>query len=142
MVHCRPAKAAPKSEPIRSSATLTPVESSIARPDPRTVVARTHRAAGVPNRKPAASAGSSLLTSPSMTPAPPLRATGRRLATFTSTAPSPLQPIGDLTADQTQVALVVVAGLVALSIVAGNATWRIARNVVTIAHEGGHALVG
>jgi peptidase M50B-like protein len=120
---------------------LTTVESSIARPDPSTVVARTQRAAGVPSRRPAASVVSSLLTRHSMTPAPPPRATVRRIATFTSTAPSPLQPIGELTADQTQVALVVVAGLVALVVVAGNATWRIARNVVTIAHEGGHALV-
>jgi hypothetical protein len=76
-----------------------------------------------------------------MTAAPPPRATVRRIATIPSSAPSPLQPIGELTADQTQVALVVVAGLVALAVVAGGATWRIARNVVTIAHEGGHALV-
>ncbi len=76
-----------------------------------------------------------------MTVAPRRRATVRRIATTTSTAPSPLQPIGELTAGQTQVALVVVAGLVALAVVAGGTTWRLARNVVTIAHEGGHALV-
>lgn len=52
-----------------------------------------------------------------------------------------LEPLGDLTADQTQVALVVCAGLVALLVIAFDTTWRIARNVVTIAHEGGHALV-
>jgi hypothetical protein len=69
------------------------------------------------------------------------RATVRRIAPLPSSAPSPLQPIGGLTADQTQVALVVVAGLVALSVVAGGTTWRLARNVVTIAHEGGHALI-
>jgi hypothetical protein len=36
--------------------------------------------------------------------------------------------------------LVVVAGAAALAVVAANASWRIARNAITIAHEGGHAL--
>jgi hypothetical protein len=76
-----------------------------------------------------------------MTGAPRPRATVRRIVTLAPNTPSQLQPIGDLTADQTQVALVIVAGLVALSVIAGGATWRIARNIVTIAHEGGHALV-
>ncbi|MEJ2869224.1 M50 family metallopeptidase [Actinomycetospora sp. OC33-EN08] len=52
-----------------------------------------------------------------------------------------LEPLGDLTSDQTQVALVVCAGLVALLVIAFDTTWRVARSVVTIAHEGGHALV-
>jgi hypothetical protein len=76
-----------------------------------------------------------------MTGAPRPRATVRRIVTLAPNSPSQLQPIGDLTADQTQVALVIVAGLVALSVIAGGATWRIARNIVTIAHEGGHALI-
>ncbi|MCW2918986.1 MAG: hypothetical protein JWN52_7054 [Actinomycetia bacterium] len=37
--------------------------------------------------------------------------------------------------------LVIVVGILALLAVAHGPTWRIARNVVTIAHEGGHALV-
>jgi Peptidase M50B-like len=37
--------------------------------------------------------------------------------------------------------LVVVAGVIALLAVGHPPTWRVARNVVTIAHEGGHALV-
>ncbi|WP_341719019.1 M50 family metallopeptidase [Micromonospora sp. FIMYZ51] len=37
--------------------------------------------------------------------------------------------------------LVVLTGLVALLVVATRLPWRIARNVITIAHEGGHALV-
>jgi hypothetical protein len=36
---------------------------------------------------------------------------------------------------------VVLAGLVALGVVGLHTPWRLARNVVTIAHEGGHALV-
>lgn len=52
-----------------------------------------------------------------------------------------IEPLGDLTSAQTQVALVVLAGLVALLVTGLDTTWRIARSVVTIAHEGGHALV-
>jgi peptidase M50B-like protein len=37
--------------------------------------------------------------------------------------------------------IVVAAGVAALAAVAHGPTWRVARNVVTIAHEGGHALV-
>ena len=37
--------------------------------------------------------------------------------------------------------LVALVGLVALGAVAHGPTWRVARNTVTIAHEGGHALV-
>ncbi|WP_243717808.1 M50 family metallopeptidase [Actinomadura sp. KC345] len=37
--------------------------------------------------------------------------------------------------------LVILVGLVALGAVLHGPTWRIARNTVTIAHEGGHALV-
>jgi hypothetical protein len=37
--------------------------------------------------------------------------------------------------------LVILVGLIALLAVAHSPTWRVARNVVTIAHEGGHALV-
>ena len=37
--------------------------------------------------------------------------------------------------------LVIVAGVVALLTVLYSPVWRVARNVVTIAHEGGHALV-
>lgn len=37
--------------------------------------------------------------------------------------------------------LVALVGLVALACVAHGQTWRVARNTVTIAHEGGHALV-
>ena len=33
------------------------------------------------------------------------------------------------------------AGLVALVAVANRRIWRISRNVVTIAHEGGHAMI-
>ncbi|REE95001.1 M50 family metallopeptidase [Thermomonospora umbrina] len=36
--------------------------------------------------------------------------------------------------------LVILAGLVALGAVVHGPTWRVSRNVVTIAHEGGHAL--
>lgn len=36
--------------------------------------------------------------------------------------------------------LVILVGLVALGAVVHGPTWRVARNVVTIAHEGGHAL--
>jgi Peptidase M50B-like len=38
-------------------------------------------------------------------------------------------------------ALVLLTGLIALAMVAARGPWRIARNLVTIAHEGGHALV-
>ncbi len=37
--------------------------------------------------------------------------------------------------------VIVVSGVVALLIVLNARTWRLARNVITIAHEGGHALV-
>jgi hypothetical protein len=37
--------------------------------------------------------------------------------------------------------LVVLAGVIALLAVGHPAAWRVARNVVTIAHEGGHALI-
>lgn len=37
--------------------------------------------------------------------------------------------------------LVVLVALIALGAVAHGPTWRVARNVVTIAHEGGHALI-
>ncbi|MDL4774650.1 M50 family metallopeptidase [Actinomadura xylanilytica] len=37
--------------------------------------------------------------------------------------------------------LVAIVGLVALAAVLHGPTWRVARNVVTIAHEGGHALL-
>ncbi|MBQ1070050.1 M50 family metallopeptidase, partial [Micromonospora sp. D75] len=37
--------------------------------------------------------------------------------------------------------LVVLTAVVALAVVATRLPWRIARNAVTIAHEGGHALV-
>ncbi|MQY09583.1 M50 family metallopeptidase [Actinomadura macrotermitis] len=37
--------------------------------------------------------------------------------------------------------LVILVGLLALGTVLHGRTWRIARNVVTIAHEGGHALI-
>ncbi|MGK5558445.1 M50 family metallopeptidase [Actinomadura kijaniata] len=37
--------------------------------------------------------------------------------------------------------LVILVGLAALAAVLHTPTWRVARNVVTIAHEGGHALV-
>ncbi|MFD0684624.1 M50 family metallopeptidase [Actinomadura fibrosa] len=37
--------------------------------------------------------------------------------------------------------LVVLVGLIALASVVHGPTWRVARNTVTIAHEGGHALV-
>ncbi|KAB2345134.1 M50 family metallopeptidase [Actinomadura rudentiformis] len=37
--------------------------------------------------------------------------------------------------------LVILVGLIALAAVAHGPTWRVARNVVTIAHEGGHALI-
>ncbi|MDA5286029.1 M50 family metallopeptidase [Streptomyces sp. NPDC054904] len=37
--------------------------------------------------------------------------------------------------------LVVAAGLVALAVVAVRPVWRVARNAVTIAHEGGHGLI-
>lgn len=46
-----------------------------------------------------------------------------------------------LTGGQAKASLVVLAGLVALLVVGLHTTWRLARNVVTIAHEGGHALV-
>ncbi|MEV5444855.1 M50 family metallopeptidase, partial [Streptomyces sp. NPDC052644] len=36
--------------------------------------------------------------------------------------------------------LVVLTALAALAVVAVQSTWRVARNAVTIAHEGGHAL--
>jgi hypothetical protein len=49
--------------------------------------------------------------------------------------------LASLTEGQTQAALVIAAGLVALLVVGAHTTWRLARNVVTIAHEGGHALV-
>jgi Peptidase M50B-like len=37
--------------------------------------------------------------------------------------------------------IIAVSGIVALAIVANNSTWHVARNAITIAHEGGHALV-
>lgn len=37
--------------------------------------------------------------------------------------------------------LVIAAGVVALGVVLASGPWRVARNVVTIAHEGGHAVV-
>jgi hypothetical protein len=37
--------------------------------------------------------------------------------------------------------LVAATGLVALAVVVSRTTWRIARNAITIAHEGGHGLV-
>ena len=37
--------------------------------------------------------------------------------------------------------LVLVTGVVAIAVVAARGAWRVARNLVTIAHEGGHALV-
>ncbi len=37
--------------------------------------------------------------------------------------------------------LVILAALIALAAVLHGPTWRVARNVVTIAHEGGHALI-
>ena len=37
--------------------------------------------------------------------------------------------------------IIVVAGLAALFVVANNRSWHLARNAITIAHEGGHALV-
>lgn len=37
--------------------------------------------------------------------------------------------------------VVAASGLAALAIVANRGTWRLSRNVITIAHEGGHALV-
>ncbi|MFP8960304.1 M50 family metallopeptidase [Streptomyces nanhaiensis] len=38
-------------------------------------------------------------------------------------------------------AVVAVTGLVALAVVAARGPWRVARNAVTIAHEGGHGIV-
>jgi hypothetical protein len=49
--------------------------------------------------------------------------------------------LDELTGGRTQATLVILAGLVALLVVGIHGTWRLARNVVTIAHEGGHALV-
>ncbi|MDD7920797.1 M50 family metallopeptidase [Actinomycetospora callitridis] len=49
--------------------------------------------------------------------------------------------LDELTGGQTQATLVILAGLVALLVVGVHGSWRLARNVVTIAHEGGHALV-
>lgn len=46
-----------------------------------------------------------------------------------------------LTGGQAQASLVVLAALAALAVVGLHTPWRLARNVVTIAHEGGHALV-
>ena len=37
--------------------------------------------------------------------------------------------------------LVLVTALIALAVVAFRPLWRVARNAITIAHEGGHALV-
>jgi hypothetical protein len=37
--------------------------------------------------------------------------------------------------------IIAVSGIVALAIVANNSAWHVARNAITIAHEGGHALV-
>ncbi|MGO4752945.1 M50 family metallopeptidase, partial [Streptomyces sp. 2MCAF27] len=37
--------------------------------------------------------------------------------------------------------LIAATGLVALSVVVSQIAWRIARNAITIAHEGGHGLV-
>lgn len=37
--------------------------------------------------------------------------------------------------------IIAVSGLVALAITANRSTWHVARNAITIAHEGGHALV-
>jgi hypothetical protein len=69
--------------------------------------------------------------------------TGYRAPIVTTAGPLAgiTSPLGELTAGQTQAALVVLAALVALIVVGAHGTWRVARNVVTIAHEGGHALV-
>lgn len=53
----------------------------------------------------------------------------------------PFDGLERLTTGQTQATLVILGGLVALVVVGAHGTWRVARNVVTIAHEGGHALV-
>jgi hypothetical protein len=53
----------------------------------------------------------------------------------------PFGGLDQLTGGQTQATLVILGGLVALLVVGVHGTWRLARNVVTIAHEGGHALV-
>jgi hypothetical protein len=37
--------------------------------------------------------------------------------------------------------IIAAAGVAALAVVCGNRTWHLARNAITIAHEGGHALV-
>jgi hypothetical protein len=37
--------------------------------------------------------------------------------------------------------IIAITGLAALAVVGGNRTWHVARNAITIAHEGGHALV-
>ena len=48
-VHCRPPRSESRSWPIRPSATLTTVASSMAIPEPRTVARITQRPAGSPN---------------------------------------------------------------------------------------------
>jgi len=37
--------------------------------------------------------------------------------------------------------LVLITAVIALAVVAFRPVWRIARNAITIAHEGGHALI-
>lgn len=58
-----------------------------------------------------------------------------------TSVPLPFDGLDQLTTGQTQATLVILGGLVALVVVGAHGTWRLARNVVTIAHEGGHALV-
>ncbi|GGV75546.1 MULTISPECIES: M50 family metallopeptidase [Streptomyces] len=61
-----------------------------------------------------------------------------------STAASALPDVWDrLTGTQPdpELWMVVATGLAALAVVVPHASWRVARNAVTIAHEGGHALV-
>jgi hypothetical protein len=70
---------------------------------------------------------------------------GYRARIVTTGAPTslslPFDGLDQLTGAQTQATLVILGGLVALVVVGVHGTWRLARNVVTIAHEGGHALV-
>ncbi|GAA4861281.1 M50 family metallopeptidase [Actinomycetospora straminea] len=72
---------------------------------------------------------------------------GRRYrAPIVTTGPAtalelPFDGLDQLSTGQTQATLVILGGLVALLVVGVHGTWRLARNVVTIAHEGGHALV-
>ena len=50
-------------------------------------------------------------------------------------------PLGEILGAQAQPPFGVVAGagLIALALVGVNTTWRVVRNAITIAHEGGHA---